>query len=63
MPRTATFCSSVSILEVVKNPGRKIAKTANNAAKTANTIPCCPNRPIPIPTALVVRFAKDVRSL
>jgi hypothetical protein len=53
MPSTATFCSSVSIFAVDKKPGRAIAKTANSAAKTANTMPCCPRLLIPIPTSLL----------
>jgi hypothetical protein len=46
---------------VVKNPGRKAAKAAKSAAKTANTIPCWLNL-VPIPASLV-GFAEDVRAL
>jgi hypothetical protein len=38
---------------VVKNPGRKSAKAAKTAAKTANTIPCWPMFFIPIPASLI----------
>src|SRR5271163_5362231 len=45
----ATFCSNVSIFSGVAKPCKVIAKTANSAAKIANTIPCCPIRPSAIP--------------
>jgi hypothetical protein len=48
---------------VVKKPGRVAAKTANNTAKTANTIPCCPRLLIPIPTSLLRFVAADVGAL
>jgi hypothetical protein len=38
-------------------------KTAKRAAKTANTMPCCPRLPIPIPTSLIATFAGDVGAL
>ncbi len=44
MPRTATFCSRVSILSVVRKPRRKTEKTTNRTAKTAVTISCWLNR-------------------
>src|SRR5271156_2293 len=63
MPSTATFCSNVSIFSGVAKPCKVIAKTANSAAKIANTIPCCPIRPsaIPIDFPLVPRNVTFVK--
>jgi hypothetical protein len=40
MPRIATFCSKPSIFPLLKNPGRKMEKTANIIRKIAKTIDC-----------------------
>ena len=64
MPSTATFCSRVSILSALRNPGRKRENATNRTAKTANTISCCPRRTrrfVPLVTPICLSLSSNWR--